>query len=122
MSPAYTQSEQRSDAWTDRNSGVVRAPTDWQACDPKTVVRHVPTGTLYQLYTRPGLSADAPLALDDFGARLVHVCEGYAPPVDPVLQVLQHEALLMGLHYLGLVAFADEALDAERPDGEDIPF
>jgi len=78
MSPAYTRSSKCAAEPANDNGRKVRAPSDWQACEPKSLVRHMPTHTIFQLFTRPGLAPDHYLALEDFDARLVHVCEGAA--------------------------------------------
>jgi hypothetical protein len=112
MSPAYTRNESRSIDPAERHSGTVRKPSDWHVCGTASLVRHGPTRTVYHIHTRPGLPGNGYLTLEDFYPRLVHVCEGAPRPCGAVLEVLRREAVLMGLHFLGLVVRDDETSNA----------
>jgi hypothetical protein len=110
MSPAYTKSANRNYGRAAARH-TVRSPGDWEACERPDLVRHVPTNSMFQVYPRPGKAPDEFLDLEDFLARLVHVCEGTPPPMRPALEVLSREAALMALHFLGMVKLI------EPPDG-----
>ena len=81
---------------------IVRKPSDWMAGSRASLVRHEPSKTVFEIFTRPDLSANAPLALEDFRARLVHGDEGTAPPTDTDIEMLCDEAVLMALFLVGL--------------------
>lgn len=83
----------------------VREPRDWWPCEPKCFVHYVPTRAMFEFYPVPGTPPDKPLDLEDFEARLAHICEGYPVPSAAELEKLGREALLMGLHFIGLVHF-----------------
>lgn len=85
----------------------VREARDWEPCEPKCFVRHVPTGAMFEFYPVPGTPPDSPLELEDFEARLAHVCEGYPVPPAAELEILGREALLMGLHFIGMVTLLE---------------
>jgi hypothetical protein len=81
---------------------LVRKPSDWAASRRASLVRHGPTKTVFEIFTRPDLSANDPLVLEDFRARLVHGGEGTAPPTDADIEMLCDEAVLMALFLVGL--------------------
>ena len=86
----------------DANTRIVRKPSDWMAGSRASLVRYEPSKTVFEILTRPDLSANAPLTLEDFRARLVHGGETRAPPTDADIAVLCDEAVLMALFLLGL--------------------
>jgi hypothetical protein len=79
---------------------LVRKPSDWTAGSRASLVQHVPTKTVFEIFVRPDLGPDDALTLQDFRARLVH--GGAAAPADADLDVLRGEAVLMALFLLGL--------------------
>jgi hypothetical protein len=81
---------------------IVRKPSDWMAGRRASLVQHEPSKTVFEIFTRPDLSANDPLALEDFRARLVHGDEGTAPPTDADIEMLCDEAVLMALFLVGL--------------------
>jgi len=81
---------------------LVRKPSDWAAGSRASLVQHGPTKTVFEIFTRPDLSANDPLTLEDFRARLVHGDEGTAPPADTDIEMLRDEAVLMALFLVGL--------------------
>jgi hypothetical protein len=81
---------------------IVRKPSDWMAGRRASLVQHEPSKTVFEIFTRPDLSANDPLALEDFRARLVHGDEGTAPPSDADIEMLCDEAVLMALFLVGL--------------------
>lgn len=85
----------------------VREAGDWQPCEPKCFVRHVPTRSMFEFYPIPGTPPDRPLGLEDFEARLAHVCDGCPVPPAAELEILGREALLMGLHFIGMVTLLE---------------
>lgn len=85
----------------------VREARDWMPCEPKIFVFHVPTRAMFELFPDPGKRPEDALALTDFRTRLVHLCEGASVPEVAELQKLGREALLMGLHHIGLVELCE---------------
>ncbi|MFO1097891.1 MAG: hypothetical protein U1E81_06345 [Xanthobacteraceae bacterium] len=85
----------------------VREARDWEPCEPKCFVRHLPTQAMFEFYPVPGTPPDKPLELGDFEARLAHVCDGYPVPPAAELEILGREALLMGLHFIGMVTLLE---------------
>jgi hypothetical protein len=81
---------------------IVRKPSDWMAGSRASLVQHEPSKTVFEIFTRPDLSAVAPLTLEDFRARLVHGGKTTVPPTDADIKVLCDEAVLMALFLLGL--------------------
>jgi len=81
---------------------IIRKPSDWTASSRASFVQHGPTKTVFEIFTRPDLSANDPLTLEDFRARLVHGDEGTAPPNDADIEMLCDEAVLMALFLVGL--------------------
>jgi hypothetical protein len=81
---------------------LVRKPSDWTASNRAGFVQHGPTKTVFEIFTRVDPSANDPLALEDFRARLVHGDEGMAPPTDADIEMLCDEAVLMALFLVGL--------------------
>jgi hypothetical protein len=81
---------------------IVRKPSDWAASSRASLVQHGPTKTVFEIFTRPDLSANAPLELEDFRARLVHGDEGTVLPTDADIEMLCDEAVLMALFLVGL--------------------
>jgi hypothetical protein len=102
MSPAYTKQPNQNYCRT-AACPTVRAPGDWEACERRDLVRHIPTNFMFEVYLKPGKAPEEPLARKDFLARIVHVCEGTPPPIKPALEVLSREAALMALHLLGMI-------------------
>jgi hypothetical protein len=49
---------------------IVRKPSDWMAGSRASLVRHEPSKTVFEIFTRPDLSANDPLALEDFARGL----------------------------------------------------
>jgi hypothetical protein len=85
----------------------VREARDWCPCEPWSFVCHVPTRAMFEFYPAPGVPLDKPLELEDWEVRLAHVCEGYPVPLAAELEILGREALLMGLHFIGLVSLRE---------------
>lgn len=81
---------------------IVRKPSDWAASSRASLVEHGPTKTVFEIFTRPDLSANDPLVLEDFRARLVHGGEITAPRTDADIEMLCNEAVLMALFLVGL--------------------
>jgi hypothetical protein len=81
---------------------IVRKPSDWAASSRASLVQHGPTKTVFEIFTRPDLSENDPLALEDFRARLVHGDEGTVLPTDADIEMLCDEAVLMALFLVGL--------------------
>jgi hypothetical protein len=97
---------------------IVRKPSDWMAGSRASLVQHEPSKTVFEIFTRPDMSANAALTLEDFRARLVHRGETM-PPTDADIEVLCDEAVLMALFLLGLawpVAVNPDALSPSRRD------
>jgi hypothetical protein len=122
MSPAYTRSGARITDWFESDRGTVRAPSDWRAGASSAFVVHVPTRTTFEIYTQPGEPSGGSEPLDAFGTRLAHVYTGRPRPVGMALEILQHEAVLMGLYFLGATVFAREGHSAWHPDDHRIPI
>ncbi|HYM98947.1 MAG TPA: hypothetical protein VET25_04325 [Aestuariivirgaceae bacterium] len=119
MSPVKPR---HADDTSDGTPACVRQPEDWQPCELKTLVRHLPTHTIFELYPVSHKQPDDVLELADFCSRLVHVCEGYSAPPPHERTRLCREAVLMGLHYLGLVEFAGSSTEPSEIDDDEIPF
>lgn len=85
-----------------RTPQIVRKPSDWMAGSRASLVRHEPSQTVFEIFTRPDMHADAPLTLEDFRARLVHGGQSRVPSADADIEVLRDEAVLMALFLLGL--------------------
>jgi len=81
---------------------LVRKPSDWAASSRASIVQHGPTKTVFEIFTRPDLSANDPLTLEDFCARLVRRDKGTAPTTNADIEVLRDEAVVMALFLVGL--------------------
>jgi hypothetical protein len=86
---------------------TVREPQDWEACEPRSFVRHKPSQCIFELYVHPGKPPEAFLELADFRVRLAHVCDGYPYPAPDEYRCLCREAVLMALHFIGYVQLVD---------------
>jgi hypothetical protein len=116
-----TNSQAANDNLLEAAQACVREPSDWEPGELRTLVRHLPTHTIFEFYPLSHKQPDDVLELADFRSRLVHVCEGHPPPGTTEHTRLCEEAVLMGLHYLGLVDFA--AGGAAITDNDDaVPF
>ena len=108
------------------NARTVREPQDWQPCEQKTLVRHVPTHAIFEFYPREDMQPQEFLELEDFRVALVHLCPGHPHPCSFEYRILCREAILMGLHFLGLVALAPAPGAArvanDDDDDDEIPF
>jgi hypothetical protein len=81
----------------------VRDKDEWCPCEPKSLVRHRPTHTTFEVYADPALGPEQQVGLDEFRWRLIHVCEGHPHPPPEAQALLGREAIVMCLYYLGWV-------------------
>jgi len=94
--------------------GIEYEPSEWQLCD-KHHVRHVPTHSVFEVDVDRDRMTGKYLDIEDFFARLVHVCDGqYAPD-----EGLDEETLVfLGR---GAIAFNLQAIGLWKPQVERYP-
>ncbi len=89
-------------------SGYVRRLSDWSAGTRASVVHHAPSRMTFRVSLRDDADWDDALCLTAFRAGIISYRGGPPFPSETELAVLRIEAILVSLHFSGLVVVDEE--------------
>jgi len=86
---------------TEAESMPLADPKEWYVLEPKTFVRTRRRRSCSKSIVDREKPANDQVALEDFFARVAHLCEGLTMPPQPVVEVLGKQAILISKAWEG---------------------